>query len=54
MPLLSPRTSATGAIPDRIAAEIERLHRLSDYDLCRSGTDRVTLGAHVLRALHAM
>ena len=37
-----------------IPAEVERLARLSDYELCMSGTDRVTLGAQALRALHAI
>ena len=57
MPRLFSRPARTTSIAtgrDRIATEIERLNRLSDYDLCKSGTDRVTLGGQVLRALHAM
>lgn len=37
-----------------IPAEVERLSRLSDRDLRACGTDRVTLGAQVLRALHGL
>ena len=48
------RTPSAGPAGKPIPAEVERLHRLSDHELCMSGTDRVTLGAQVLRALHAI
>ena len=57
--MLFRRTQTVVASPfvqraDAISVEVARLNRLSDHDLSRNGTDRVTLGAHVLKALHAL
>ena len=58
MRLLQRPQTRTAAPPqmssDAISAEVARLNRLTDRDLSTNGIDRVTLGAHVLKALHAL